>query len=141
MNRQEALKIANGNEQAADFIEAFVALCHTLDDIEDKDKPVTDERLIGDFIRFKEALQLNPWASARATTFFPLIVVSFNAWLDANQWEKSEDVAKQRDADVVKGIYHEVVYWVAYLTGGWSHLRKTTSVHREYDHDFNKGRS
>lgn len=138
MTKNEALTVANGNELAADFVYAFVGYCHLLDDIIDKDKPVDDERLIRENIVFLEAVIVNPWARERMTLFWPLLVTSFNAWLDSNKWEKEGTLDQQRDADVVKGIYHEIVFWVAYLTGGWEHLRKVSSENREYDHDFNE---
>src|SRR5690349_6944556 len=119
MTREEAIKVTNGNELAADFVVAFVAYCHLLDDVVDQDKPTPDTRLIKESLTFIESLLVNPWVKERQALLWPLIVTSFNAWLDANEWERNGTDEKKRDADVVKGVYHEVVWFVSYLCGGW----------------------
>lgn len=138
MTRTEALNAANGNEAAADFLIAFVAFCHLLDDVVDKDQPVDDKRLARESLALIDALLLNPFVRDNAAVLWPLITVGFSAWLDSNEWERSDDVAKRRDADVVKGVYHEVVWLTARLCGGYEHMRAVSAKHREYDHDFDQ---
>ncbi len=136
MTREEATIVANGDKDAVAFLMAFVEYCHMLDDIVDKDKPVTDLRLVRESLALIDELMLNPWVQANRVALWPVIVVGFNAWIDANAWEASADPQKQRDADVVKGVYHEVVWLTARLCGGFDHMRFVCAEHREYDHDY-----
>lgn len=138
MTREEALVVANGNADAAGFLLAFVAYCHLLDDCYDKDKPVDDKRLAVESLNLIDELMLNPWVQQNRAVLWGLITSGFNAWLDANEWERSDDEGKKRDADVVKGIYHEVCWVTARLCGGWEHMKQLTTKARAYDHDFDK---
>jgi len=136
MTQEEAKLVTKGNELAERFVIAFVAYCHMLDDVIDKDNPIDDERLIAENIRFLNEMLINPWVRENQALLWPLIITSFNSWLDANDWEFNDLKEKRRDADVIKGMYHEVVWFVAYLCGGWEHLRTITSKYREYDHNY-----
>lgn len=138
MTRDEALLAANGNQHACAFLMAYVAYCHMLDDVVDKDKPVDDLRLVRESLGLIDELMLNPWVQDNRIVLWPLIVTGFNAWIDANAWERGNDPQKQRDADVVKGVYHELVWMTARLCGGLDHMRLVCAMHREYDHDFDK---
>ena len=139
MNSPEELKEAlAGNEDAYRFCTTFVSHCHVLDDIIDRDKPITDEQLIESEMQMMVVLVANPFFVENRTYLMPLIIQAFNAWLDSNKWEKSDDEKLQRASDVLKGYYHEVVYGAIYLCTGYGGLRKATSDNREYDFDFVK---
>lgn len=135
MTNQEAITISKGNQDAATFIISFVALCHTLDDIEDKDKPVDDERIIRSLLAFLSDAMFNPFFLANKEKLYSLIASGFNAWLDSNDMSQHSDEKIRRASDVVKGLYHEVVFFCALLCGGWDHYRAITKTHREYDYD------
>lgn len=135
IDEQTALKIANGNAEAAGFLRAFVAHCHMLDDVIDRDKEVTDERLIQSEVMM--LLQMvNPFFQKNSALLLPMILNAYSAWLDANRMEKSGDENVARAADVVKGFYHEVCWQVAFICGGWPHMRAITKELRRYDYDF-----
>ncbi|MEW6303494.1 MAG: hypothetical protein AB1705_08495 [Verrucomicrobiota bacterium] len=127
--------VGHGDEHAVRFVRTFVAYCHLLDDVVDRDQPVDDERLARESLGMMVELAHNPFFVAHRFSLMPLVIAGFNAWLDANRWEKSEDDNTARAADVVKGFYHEVVWHVAYLTGGWPNLRAVTAKWRGYDFD------
>jgi hypothetical protein len=138
MTREEATIVACGNKDAEAFVLSFVAFCHMLDDIVDGDKPVDDMRLVRESLALIDEMMLNPWVNANRIFLWPSIVGCFNAWIDANKWERDGTPVQQRDADVVKGIYHETVFLVARLCGGFDHMRFVTAEHREYDHDYDR---
>ncbi len=140
MTQEEAMLITKGNPDAAGFLIAFIAYCHLLDDVVDKDKPVTDVRLATESLALIDELMLNPFVQQNRAVLWPLITIGFNGWLDANAWEAGNDEAKKRDADVVKGLYHEVCWMTARLCGGFQHMRELTTKYREYDHDY-KGKA
>lgn len=132
----KALQIANGNKDAAAFLIAYVNFCHLLDDVCDADVPTPDHRLAKDSEDLIGACLLNPFVRQHAVVLWPLIVVGFNAWLDSNAMQASNEIEKQVDADVVKSIYQEILWFVADLCGGRDHRRAMSSQHREYNHDF-----
>jgi hypothetical protein len=136
MTFSEIKELTRGNADAERFVAAFVEHCHMLDDLVDRDNPCDDERMIASEIRWVMELTGNPFFLANRAFLVPLIVQGFNAWLDSNDWQQSDDPQKQRDADVLKGLYHEVIYQVAFLCGGWDHLRSITSTYRNYNHDY-----
>lgn len=116
---------ANGNTQAAEFARSWWQQCRLLDDVWDKDVIVTDDRLAGVMVQFITELSGNEFYLQHRAMFYGVMVCAFNAWLDSNRREGIERA-------VLSGMYHEVVHLVAYLTGGWSHLRHVTSECREY---------
>ena len=81
------------------------------------------------------ALGQNEFYKAHSGFLMPLIIMGCNAWLDANQWEKSDDPVKKTHSDVIKSLYHEVVFACVYICGGWAALREFTKQHREYQKD------
>lgn len=131
MTNSEALEITKGNQYAADFVMAYIDFCHLVDDVIDKDKEVNVQRLSSELITFLESVMINPWVREHSITLWPLIVTGCNAWVD------SDIIAlkNRKEADVVKGVYHEVVWFVSYLCGGWEHLRATTTKYREYQYE------
>lgn len=135
MTTEEAKHITNGNELASKFLGSFVQFCHLMDDIVDKDKEVTDQRLVREMLVFLEEIICNPWVRDNIILLWPLIVTGSNAWLDANRWEGAVSGELRRASDVLKGHYHEVVWFTAFLCGGQAHMQNMTKQYREYDFD------
>jgi hypothetical protein len=135
MTTEEAKLITKGNDLAASFLGSFVTFCHLMDDIVDKDKEITDQRLVREMLLFLESLVCNPWVRDNIFLLWPLIVAGANAWLDANRWQDSVDGQQRRASDVLKGMYHEVVWFTAFLCGGQQHMQEITRRFREYDFD------
>lgn len=135
MTSQDLDIVTCGNKSAADFITAFVNYCHMLDDIKDEPAKVDDERMIGETLRFLKCLTLNAWVAQYQVPIMALISVSFTAWLDSNKWEATGTDIQKRDVDILKGMYHEVVWYIAEQCGGYDHARAITIKYREYDHD------
>lgn len=136
MNGPECLEVAKGNEQASRFLLSYLTLCHVVDDVEDKDKPVTDERMIRMLIWWSEELLYNEWVKQHADPLWAAVLIGWNSWLDSNQWAKCPN-PKLFASDVMKSNYQEIVYLVAYLCGGLEHMRAMSVKHREYQ--FVKG--
>jgi hypothetical protein len=119
--RQQLIAACVGkNEHAAQFLTAFVAHCHWMDDVVDMDQfdKVTAEMV---------TLSQNPFFIEHKDRLLPLILVAFNAWVD------SDAMPPCVERDVLKGYYHEVCAVVALLTGGWDRMRAVTKEYRHYD--------
>ena len=121
---------ANGNAAAQAFLEVFVRRAHYLDDLEDEPKVLR----IADFeSEWLFTLAGNPFFVAHREQLVPLMILALNAWADSNK------MAAGPVRDVVKGLWHEVVYMTAFIVGGWPHLRAVTAAAREYDLEVLQG--
>ena len=136
MERDQLIEVCAGNEDALRLCLAWRAFCHQLDDIEDGDNPdnLADDKVIGTQSAWFLETQLNPFWLQHKERLLPLVEISFNAWLDANGWERGTP-EQQVAADVLKGWYHELIFYCARLAGGWEHYRAVTTKFREYDFD------
>lgn len=134
--KPDFMRLTHNNESAWKFVEMFADRCHFLDDLIDGDKgELTDEKLISRELLWMQALGQNSFYQAHSSFLMPLLVMGCNAWLDSNQWSKSEDLVKRTHSDVIKSYYHEVLFACVYICGGWNALREFTQKHREYQTD------
>jgi hypothetical protein len=118
---------ANGSHDAERFCVAWARFCHLLDDVIDKDNPVTDEDIARELVSFLANTITNKFVGQHRESLMSIMVQSANAWLDSNRMPAGGE------RDVLKGMWHEVIWHVAYLTGGWQHMRFVTQTCREYD--------
>ena len=133
--RPDFMLLTNNNLEAWNFVETYVNWCHQVDDLIDKDKEVSDESIVEMQLNWLMTVSGNVFFQANKNFLMPLLIMTSNAWLDANHWEKSKDRSKRTHSDVVKSLYHEVVFACVYLCGGWAALRRFTTLHREYQKD------
>lgn len=125
---------AHGNGPALEFLKAFTARAHWLDDLADGDKCDVGARPDPETIARHEfswllCLTGNAFFVANRAALVPVMALALNAWVDSGRAE----FTKHRQCDVIKGLYHEVVWMTALLTGGWEALRMASSVFRAYD--------
>lgn len=139
VNRDEILTAAaNGNASALEFLRVFAHRAHFIDDVVDQDKPMSEireDRVKG--MAYNECewlltLSGNPFFLAHRAQLVPAMVLALNAWVDSEAWQGVGDKL-QVQRDVVKGQWHEVVWLVAWLTGGWTKLREVSGRYRDYD--------
>ncbi len=133
MNKDDLNEVTRGCEPATRFLLSFLAFVHLIDDIHDKDKELTDVKLINVTLWWMEEFVANPWVEANRQALWPLIVAGCNAWLDSNQWERDGKSEKRAASEVMKSSYQEVVFYTAYLCGGLSHMNAMSRKHREYN--------
>ncbi len=139
-NAHEIVKAAaGGNADAEAFLHGFVRRAHWVDDIADGEARHGPERTDAEFglhplgtdLARMEAewlmlLSANPFFLAHRAQLVPVMMLALNAWADSEQRGGNERF-------ILKGLWHEVVYCVAWLTGGWPRLKQVTSDFREYD--------
>lgn len=133
ITEEQALEIAAGDKQAAAFLLAFQSRAHLVDDLEDRDQEITDCDLIAEEVDWLLMVAGNEFFQAHKASLVPLMISGLVAWGDSNRWRRNVDATKRRASDVLKGFYHEVAYWVAFLTGGLEHMQKMTNKYRSYD--------
>lgn len=129
-------RYCDDNKDAIRLCMAWLAHAHLFDDIVDGDKPVTDERIAYTEMSWFRECQFNPFWIQHRLRLIPFVDNAYNAWLDANHWEREGDHEQRRDADVIKSFYHEFVVQCALIIGGWDHMRACSRELRQYNHDF-----
>ena len=130
MNRDDILIAAsNGNAGALEFLRAYARRAHWVDDLADVASRHPAFKLAKMETDWLICLASNPFFLAHRAQLVPAMVLALNAWADS-ELPKFE---RHRQCDVIKGQWHEVVWLVAFLTGGWDHLRHTSATFREYD--------
>jgi hypothetical protein len=121
--------IANGNDSAFDFIWRCWNFFHLLDDLIDKDKPVTIQETARELFLFTETIALNSFFQLNKIQLLPLILNACNGWIAGD--EASE--TNKEYAPVLKCSDFNIYSHVAYLVGGWNHMRAVDSQFRSYD--------
>ena len=130
--KREFALIANNDVQAYDFMWRFWCFEHCFDDLVDGDKKASPELIMRTFVKFLEAMTYNQFWLRHRESIFPFIVSTANRWLDGNEWASSVDAGKNTAAQVVSCGDVDLFLHIAYLTGGWDHVRAVKSV-RSYD--------
>ena len=119
---------ANGNGEALRFLNAFVRRAHWVDDVQDEKKRPLPYRLAETEADWLLVLSGNQFFLAHRAQLVPVMLLGLNAWVDSHNLP-----APEREG--VRGLWHETVWLVAWLTGGWPHLREVTAKYREYDYE------
>lgn len=124
--------IANGNQEALRFMWTMWNWSHVVDDLVDRDKEVGVENAAKWFIKIAEELTFNQFYLQNSASLFPAIMQMFNRWCDGEIWEKSSDPVQKAASHVIKCGDIELYLTVAYLVGGWDHVRSCREA-RSYD--------
>lgn len=132
MAKQHMREIADGNADAYRFMWTFWNFSHVYDDLVDRDKPVTVEQAAKAAAELIQELTVNPFYVQNALYLLPHLVGVFNRWADGEEWERSEEPVKQLASHVVKCGDIDLYLTVAYLVGGWDHMRRVRDA-RKYD--------
>jgi hypothetical protein len=104
-----------------------------MDDLWDRDQPITQDQVAAVWLDLIREISFNPFYQAHSAFVFGLLVQMFNRWLDGDEWDKSDDPDKRLAARFVRCGDLEVYLSIAYLTGGFDHMRACKEA-RSYDH-------
>jgi len=124
--KEVVILCANGNEDAHSYLSNIAYVSRIFDDLIDKDADVSDEQICRAFYILLAELWLNPFFAKHAQLLIPLHIASFNAFMDSNMWAESEDRLKRIYAHVIKDFINELLGMVAFLTGGYDHMRSVS---------------
>jgi hypothetical protein len=125
-------EIANGNDDAFAFCWTVWNFTHVIDDLVDRDRPVSIEDAAKWTVHLIVTLSVNPFYISNTISLLPHIVSMFNRWVDGDQWAKSDDKDKQSVSRVLRCGDIDMYLHVAYLIGGWDHMRAMSDA-RTYD--------
>lgn len=121
-----------GDKDAALFLHTVSNIIETWDDIID-DAVVTHSRVHEAFVNATVMLHANQFFRRHADYLLPVMMTAINAWIDSCNLEKS----KQNEDDAIrafalKDIGIELWTQVAFLVGGYNHMRAVSSEIREF---------
>lgn len=122
---------ANGSAHAKYYLEQVNYAVETIDDLIDKDIQVKDERIFRTFFILFCELYSNPFFLSNLSLLVGVHIAAYNAWMDANIWEKSGDELKKMYAHVIRDYICELCQVVAFITGGYQNMRKVSLVIRD----------
>jgi len=108
----------NGNKSAEAYLNRLFFVVRTLDDLYDGDFEVNKEDIAKAFFIVGGELYFNSFFKENIDTLMGLQIVGFNAWKNANEWEKSDNELKRIYAHVIRDFICELFSMVAFLTGG-----------------------
>jgi hypothetical protein len=125
---------SSGNMAAYDFCRTFFVFVSALDDLIDRDTPVSAEDAVRVNLELFETLSGDFWVENRER-LLPLIRAGASAWLDSEVWKNRDSVLDRIASQVLKAAYLEVFFEVAHITGGWELRRACTQRWRNFDYD------
>ena len=128
----EAIALAcRGNEDATSYLVELGFVSRVMDDLIDRDFAVPPENICRAFFWLLAGMWMNPFFRAHEKELVALHMASFNAWMDANKWEGSHDRLRRIYAHVMKDTIDEIIAVVAYLVGGYRHMREVSVAVKE----------
>lgn len=124
--RDRKLREWIGHDDAVDFIRDFAHVCEVWDDLIDRDKSLEDSDVHEAFWILLTELPLNPFFDQFKRQLIPLLITGINAWMDANELERSPLRNDRVFAYVLRDWYMEFVSYVIYLARGREYLREVS---------------
>jgi len=121
----------NGNKSAEGYLRRVFFIVRLVDDLQDGDVAVSKEDITKAFFILIADLPNNDFYKKYADVLMGVHIVSFNAWQDANLWEKDKNDLKRIYAHVLRDYICELFALVAYLTGGRKLMREISLKVRE----------
>lgn len=120
-------RASNGNPQAKTLCWAYLNFCWTVDALYDRDEECSSERVACAVANFIAELTANPFYLANAAPLLAVMQLGVSAWADSEREEM------KRAKPFLKAQYHDFLWLVARLTGGWDHMRNLQTSAREYE--------
>lgn len=131
--RRDALrhKACCGNASALSLLSILMDTVETWDDLIDKDKPVEETDINRVFINLLFFLPQNEFFEKNKAYLMPVIMTCINAWLDSNAMQKSHLKHERMWAWALKQMGVELYGAMAFLTGGFAHMREIADEIRQ----------
>jgi hypothetical protein len=120
-----------GNRDAVRFCSCLFHVSQVIDDLIDQDKQITARDIERSYWDAMIEIPSNPFYQRHIQTLVPLMQTAFNDWLDANDLEYSDDHGKNI-AFVLRDSVGSIACQVAYLVGGFDHMRSVSMLIRRH---------
>lgn len=133
IERRDALRAraCRNDVNAMLFLSIIMDAVELWDDLIDKDKAVSDETVNRVFINLMFWLPQNTFFTAHKTYLMPLVMTCINAWMDSNDLAQSKTERDLHTAWYLKQMGVELYGAVAFLIGGFDHMRSVSAEMRD----------
>jgi hypothetical protein len=118
-----AMEACSNDMHAYSWLQSIMDIVEVWDDLIDGDKLVSHKDIHQTFINLMFFIPQNPFFERHKTYLLPIILTCVNAWMDANELAKSENRRDKQAAWWLKQMGVELYGTVAFLTGGYNHMR------------------
>jgi hypothetical protein len=125
------LKACSGDTYALAFLATVMDAVEIWDDLIDKDKTVSDADLNRVFVNLMFYLPQNQFFDRNKNYLLPVVMTCINAWLDSTDLQKSPVQKDLAAAWYLKQMGVELYGAVAFLTGGFDHMREVSFEARD----------
>lgn len=126
--RERMAMAANGNADAFAFLWRWWNFAHVFDDLIDRDKPITPEEAMRELVAFVCELAFNEFFRANRHQLFALMTQIGATVLDADELAASDQPEARALAPCIGPGDADLLLHVAYLTGGWDHMRRLKAL-------------
>lgn len=113
-----------GDQVAINWLLDYFDVCELFDDLIDKDKEISDERVVRALWESMVDMPTNPFFRANSHILLPVISLGINYWLDANDLEKAGDDRSLHIAFVIRNVYTGITQTVIECVKGRTAMRK-----------------
>lgn len=120
---------------AVAFCETLFRISQTLDDLIDRDRPVSDEAIISAFWQALIELPANPFYRQHELYLRPLMAGALQDWRDSVALERSHDHHQRTLAFVLRDQLTSLVIQCAYLVGGEAWMTQVSVPIRRHFHE------
>ena len=124
--------ICNGNMDAYRFIWRCWNFFHLMDDLVDRDKPVSINDAAKELFLFTQEISLNPFYNLHKHQILPFVLNACNGWVCGEEMADGND-EERKLSPAIKCSDFNLYSFVAFLTGGWDNMRKADARFRIYD--------
>ncbi|PCJ80858.1 MAG: hypothetical protein COA57_14740 [Flavobacteriales bacterium] len=125
-NASEAFELAsNKNESALSYLYMIGNCSRVVDDLIDKDRPVSNEQVMDMCFSLLVEIPFNDFFNQFKQTLLPFHVAFIQAYRDANALETGTTMEKEF-AKHLSDTINEIVHTVCWLTGGFGILKNSS---------------
>tara|TARA_R100000808_G_scaffold6747_1_gene19809 strand:+ start:1762 stop:2211 length:450 start_codon:yes stop_codon:yes gene_type:complete len=123
--------VSLGDKAAYDYMWLWIKATRLIDDLFDEPEDWKERNTYELAQTLLVDLPANAFLHANSAALLPHHLTVLNAWRDSNDWKKSGDKSKELHAFVMCEQTSDIFLLVAYLKGGYEHMRKVSLKVRE----------
>ncbi|MGB0662775.1 MAG: hypothetical protein ACPGMR_03190 [Pontibacterium sp.] len=130
-----------GDVRAVEMCELLGSMSQVIDDLVDKDKPVTNHQVVRAFWSALIALPANTFYRANEQSLRPMLAVALQDWTDATKLESIDNPHAKHLAFVLRDQLTSIVIQSAGIIGGYDWMQEVSmrarlKFHNELFEDY-----
>lgn len=129
------VSVMRGNRAAVDLVSLLAWASQVMDDLIDKDKPVSDEALFKLFWTLTIELPANQFYRQHEAELQPLLAVAIQDWKDATTLERTGDAEDRHLSFVLRNQLIALAIRCAGLIGGYQWQQEVSIPLRRFFYD------